>query len=90
MARQSPTTYVIIMNGSNIEIDVHRLSDGGLLLSYDGSSHTTYMKEEVDRQVALESLCPDSSDSFVSSLLFFCIPSSPQLPHHRWQQDLCI
>lgn len=50
MARQSPTTYVIMMNGSNIEIDVHRLSDGGLLLSYDGSSHTTYMKEEVDRQ----------------------------------------
>lgn len=38
------------MNSSNIEIDVHRLSDGGLLLSYDGSSHTTYMKEEVDRQ----------------------------------------
>ncbi|KAM7017859.1 acetyl-CoA carboxylase isoform 2-T4 [Tautogolabrus adspersus] len=48
VARQSPTTYVIILNGSNIEIDVHRLSDGGLLLSYDGSSHTTYMKEEVD------------------------------------------
>ncbi|XP_075875663.1 acetyl-CoA carboxylase isoform X2 [Nelusetta ayraudi] len=48
VARQSPTTYVILMNGSNIEIDVHRLSDGGLLLSYDGSSHTTYMKEEVD------------------------------------------
>lgn len=48
VARQSPTTYVIMMNGSNIEIDVHRLSDGGLLLSYDGSSHTTYMKEEVD------------------------------------------
>uniref|UniRef100_A0A8C4NMB0 acetyl-CoA carboxylase n=1 Tax=Dicentrarchus labrax TaxID=13489 RepID=A0A8C4NMB0_DICLA len=48
VARQSPTTYVITMNSSNIEIDVHRLSDGGLLLSYDGSSHTTYMKEEVD------------------------------------------
>ncbi|XP_071338956.1 acetyl-CoA carboxylase 2 isoform X3 [Trachinotus anak] len=48
VARQSPTTYVIMMNGSNIEIDVHRLSDGGLLLSYDGNSHTTYMKEEVD------------------------------------------
>ncbi|XP_061527646.1 acetyl-CoA carboxylase isoform X4 [Phycodurus eques] len=48
VARQSPTTYVIIMNGSNIEIDVHRLSDGGLLLSYDGSSHTTYMKEELE------------------------------------------
>ncbi|CAG5922912.1 unnamed protein product [Menidia menidia] len=48
VARQSPTTYVVMMNGSDIEIDVHRLSDGGLLLCYDGSSHTTYMKEEVD------------------------------------------
>lgn len=48
VARQSPTTYVLIMSGSDREIDVHRLSDGGLLLSYDGSSHTTYMKEEVD------------------------------------------
>uniref|UniRef100_A0A8C2XIL4 acetyl-CoA carboxylase n=1 Tax=Cyclopterus lumpus TaxID=8103 RepID=A0A8C2XIL4_CYCLU len=48
VARQSPTTYVIMLNGSNIEIDVHRLSDGGLLLCYDGSSHITYMKEEVD------------------------------------------
>uniref|UniRef100_A0A3B4B461 Uncharacterized protein n=1 Tax=Periophthalmus magnuspinnatus TaxID=409849 RepID=A0A3B4B461_9GOBI len=34
---------------SCVEVDVHRLSDGGLLLSYDGSSYTTYMKEEVDR-----------------------------------------
>ncbi|KAG8455711.1 hypothetical protein GDO86_001775 [Hymenochirus boettgeri] len=49
VARQSLTTYVIIMNSSHIEIDVHRLSDGGLLLSYDGNSYTTYMKEEVDR-----------------------------------------
>ena len=49
MARQSPTTYVLIMNAMDIEIDVHRLSDGGLLLSYDGNSYTTYMKEEVDR-----------------------------------------
>ncbi|KAM4746168.1 acetyl-CoA carboxylase 2 isoform 5-T5 [Anableps anableps] len=48
VARQSHTTYVIIMNGSDIEIDVHRLNDGGLLLCYDGNSHTTYMKEEVD------------------------------------------
>ncbi|XP_066546122.1 acetyl-CoA carboxylase isoform X2 [Amia ocellicauda] len=49
VARQSPTTYVIIMNGSHIEIDIHRLSDGGLLLSYNGSSYTTYMKEEMER-----------------------------------------
>uniref|UniRef100_A0A8C6Y7J4 acetyl-CoA carboxylase n=1 Tax=Naja naja TaxID=35670 RepID=A0A8C6Y7J4_NAJNA len=49
VARQSPNSYVVIMTGSCVEVDVHRLSDGGLLLSYDGSSYTTYMKEEVDR-----------------------------------------
>lgn len=49
VARQSLTTYVIIMNRSHIEIDVHRLNDGGLLLSYNGNSYTTYMKEEIDR-----------------------------------------
>ncbi|NXI98643.1 ACACB carboxylase, partial [Psophia crepitans] len=49
VARQSLTTYVIITNRSHIEIDVHRLNDGGLLLSYNGNSYTTYMKEEIDR-----------------------------------------
>ncbi|GCB65673.1 hypothetical protein scyTo_0007767 [Scyliorhinus torazame] len=49
VARQSLTLYVVIMNNSHIEIDVHRLSDGGLLLSYDGNSYTTYMKEEIDK-----------------------------------------
>uniref|UniRef100_A0A669EMX1 acetyl-CoA carboxylase n=1 Tax=Oreochromis niloticus TaxID=8128 RepID=A0A669EMX1_ORENI len=49
VTRQSPNSYVVIMNNSCAEVDVHRLSDGGLLLSYDGSSYTTYMKEEVDR-----------------------------------------
>lgn len=51
MARQSLTMFVLIMNGGHIEIDAHRLNDGGLLLSYDGNSYTTYMKEEVDRCV---------------------------------------
>uniref|UniRef100_A0A673MAX3 acetyl-CoA carboxylase n=1 Tax=Sinocyclocheilus rhinocerous TaxID=307959 RepID=A0A673MAX3_9TELE len=49
VTRQSPNSYVVIMHISLAEVDVHRLSDGGLLLSYDGSSYTTYMKEEVDR-----------------------------------------
>ncbi|XP_070619443.1 LOW QUALITY PROTEIN: acetyl-CoA carboxylase 2 [Erythrolamprus reginae] len=49
VARQSLTTYVILMNGTHIEIDVHRLNDGGLLLSYNGNSYITYMKEEPDR-----------------------------------------
>ncbi|XP_076778578.1 acetyl-CoA carboxylase 2 isoform X2 [Arvicanthis niloticus] len=48
VARQSLTMFVLIMNGCHIEIDAHRLNDGGLLLSYNGSSYTTYMKEEVD------------------------------------------
>lgn len=52
MARQSLTMFVLIMNGCHIEIDAHRLNDGGLLLSYNGSSYTTYMKEEVDRCVS--------------------------------------
>lgn len=51
VARQSLTMFVLIMNGCHIEIDAHRLNDGGLLLSYNGSSYTTYMKEEVDRYV---------------------------------------
>uniref|UniRef100_A0A8C2VCF5 acetyl-CoA carboxylase n=1 Tax=Chinchilla lanigera TaxID=34839 RepID=A0A8C2VCF5_CHILA len=48
VARQSLTMFVLIMNDSYIEIDAHQLNDGGLLLSYNGSSYTTYMKEEVD------------------------------------------
>lgn len=52
VARQSPTMFVLIMNGSHIEIDAHRLNDGGLLLSCSGNSYTTYLKEEVDRCVA--------------------------------------
>ena len=49
MARQSLTMFIVIMNNCHIEIDAHRLSDGGLLLSYGGNSYTTYMKEEFDR-----------------------------------------
>ncbi|XP_078277863.1 acetyl-CoA carboxylase 2 isoform X2 [Rhinoraja longicauda] len=49
VARQSLTLYVVIMNDSHVEIDVHRLSDGGLLLSYGGNSYTTYMKDEIDK-----------------------------------------
>ncbi|XP_078582269.1 acetyl-CoA carboxylase-like [Branchiostoma floridae x Branchiostoma japonicum] len=49
VTRQSPSSYFLVMNDSSIEVDVHRLSDGGLLLSFDGNSYTTYMKEEVDR-----------------------------------------
>ncbi|XP_058168228.1 acetyl-CoA carboxylase [Anopheles ziemanni] len=48
-AKSGPNTYFLVMNGSFKEVEVHRLSDGGMLLSLEGSSYTTYMKEEVDR-----------------------------------------
>lgn len=48
-AKSGPNSYFLVLNSSYKEIEVHRLSDGGLLLSMDGASYTTYMKEEVDR-----------------------------------------
>ncbi|KAJ8978777.1 hypothetical protein NQ317_015501 [Molorchus minor] len=47
--KSGPNTYFLQMNGSFKEIELHKLNDGGILLSIDGSSFTTYMKEEVDR-----------------------------------------
>ncbi|CAD5117425.1 DgyrCDS6195 [Dimorphilus gyrociliatus] len=47
VSKLGPTSFLIRMNDSFIEVDAHRLSDGGLLISLDGDSHTTYMKEEV-------------------------------------------
>ncbi|KAL1433608.1 hypothetical protein MTO96_012436 [Rhipicephalus appendiculatus] len=44
-----PTSYFMVMNGSARRVEAHRLSDDRLLLSIDGASYTTYMKEEVDR-----------------------------------------
>ncbi|XP_026475191.1 acetyl-CoA carboxylase isoform X2 [Ctenocephalides felis] len=49
VAKCGPNSYFLVMNGSFKEIEVHRLNDGGMLLSIDGASFTTYMKEEVDR-----------------------------------------
>jgi acetyl-CoA carboxylase/biotin carboxylase 1 len=42
-------SYFLVMNNTFKEVEVHRMSDSGLLLSVDHSSHTTYLKEEVDR-----------------------------------------
>ncbi|KAL1117895.1 hypothetical protein AAG570_004208 [Ranatra chinensis] len=47
--KSGPNSYFLVMNSTFKEIDLHRLSDGGILLSLDGSSFTTYMREEVDR-----------------------------------------
>lgn len=42
-------SYFLVMNGTYKCVEFHHLSDSGLLLSIDGSSLTTYMKEEVER-----------------------------------------
>lgn len=49
VAKSGAHAYFLVMNGSFKEVEVHRLSDGCMLLSMEGASHTTYMKEEVDR-----------------------------------------
>ncbi|XP_048578343.1 acetyl-CoA carboxylase-like isoform X1 [Nematostella vectensis] len=46
--RLGPNSFFLLMNGSFVEIETHRLSDGGLLLSFEGHCHTSYMKEQID------------------------------------------
>jgi len=48
VSKSGPHSYFLVMNGTYKEVEVHRMSDSGLLLSLDGSSHVTYIKEEVD------------------------------------------
>ncbi|BFZ10005.1 hypothetical protein BsWGS_13044 [Bradybaena similaris] len=47
VVKTGPTGYFLLMNKSTLDLEAHRLSDGGLLLSIGGSSYTTYMKEQV-------------------------------------------
>lgn len=47
--KSGSNSYFLVMNGSFKDIELHRLSDGGMLVSLEGASYTTYMKEEVDR-----------------------------------------
>ena len=49
VTKSGHNSYFLVMNNTFKEVEVHRMSDSGLLLSVDHSSHTTYMKEEVDR-----------------------------------------
>ncbi|ESN91710.1 hypothetical protein HELRODRAFT_70230, partial [Helobdella robusta] len=49
VTKSSPIGYFISMNNSFVEVEAHRLTDGGLLVSIDGSSYTTYMKEETSQ-----------------------------------------
>ena len=35
------------MNNASVEAEVHKLLDGCLLITYDNTSYTTYLKEEI-------------------------------------------
>ena len=48
VTKNGPHSYFLVINDTFKEVEVHRMSDSGLLLSVDGSSHVTYIKEEVD------------------------------------------
>ena len=48
VTRSGPQTYFLVMNGSGVDVEYHRMNDGGLLLSYHANSYTCYCKEEVD------------------------------------------
>ncbi len=44
-SKVGPTLYLVELNGTSKEVDVHRMTDGQLLVSVDGLNHTTYMLE---------------------------------------------
>ncbi|TRY78898.1 hypothetical protein TCAL_01701 [Tigriopus californicus] len=47
--KTGPTQYMVELNGTMKEVDVHHMTDGQLLVSVDGLTHTTYMHESADQ-----------------------------------------
>ena len=47
VCKKSKNSFFININDSSVEAESHRLTDGGRLMSFNGSSYTTYLKEEV-------------------------------------------
>ena len=48
VCKKGKNSFFISMNDSFVEAESHRLTDGGRLMSLNGSSYTTYLKEEVE------------------------------------------
>ncbi|PSS17413.1 Biotin carboxylase [Actinidia chinensis var. chinensis] len=46
MVRGGPGSYRLRMNESEVEVEIHTLRDGGLLMQLDGNSHVIYAEEE--------------------------------------------
>ncbi|KAI8377671.1 acetyl-CoA carboxylase [Radiomyces spectabilis] len=47
VTRSAPGIYTLYLNGTKTQVGIRDLSDGGLLVSLGGKSHTTYSREEV-------------------------------------------
>lgn len=47
MAKSSANWYTLYLNGGRVYVGCRILSDGGLLISLEGASHTVYWREEV-------------------------------------------
>ncbi|XP_042208168.1 acetyl-CoA carboxylase-like [Homarus americanus] len=47
--KSGPTQYFLVLNDTHKSVDFFRMSDCGLLLSVDGVSYVTYLKDEVDK-----------------------------------------
>ncbi len=47
VTKSSPDSYTLFINGSRAEIGARSLTDGGLLISIGGKSHSVFTKEEV-------------------------------------------
>ncbi|CCE64423.1 hypothetical protein TPHA_0H02190 [Tetrapisispora phaffii CBS 4417] len=47
VAKSAEDRYTLFINGSKCEVRARKLSDGGLLITIGGKSHTIYWKEEV-------------------------------------------
>ena len=43
-----PSSFFVVMNDSHVELEAHRMNDGGILVNLGGSSYLTFMKEEID------------------------------------------
>lgn len=47
VTRTGPHTFVVALNDSHVDVELHALPDGGRLVLFGGRSHVTYLTEEV-------------------------------------------
>ena len=47
VTKVGPSQYFLFMNDSTIQLEAHRLSDGGILVSIDANTYATYLQQDV-------------------------------------------